>query len=54
MRRIIIRLLKKYKYPPEQAKKVMEIVVSQAEKMCVNELTYTLYDRVAESKPKYE
>ncbi|MFZ7121942.1 MAG: type I restriction enzyme endonuclease domain-containing protein [Eubacteriaceae bacterium] len=31
MRRIIERLLKKYDYPPEQAKKAMETVMRQAE-----------------------
>lgn len=36
MRRIIKRLLKKYKYPPEQAKKALETVMRQAELMCGN------------------
>lgn len=34
MRRIIKRLLKKYDYPPEQAKHALEVVMRQAE-LCV-------------------
>lgn len=51
MRRIIKRLLKKYDYPPEQAKDALEIVMRQAEKMCgninVNDLEY---NKVAEEE----
>ena len=36
MRRIIKRLLSKYDYPPEKAKKAMDIVMRQAEKMAGN------------------
>ncbi|QNO14100.1 type I restriction endonuclease subunit R [Alkalicella caledoniensis] len=36
MRRIIKRLLKKYDYPPEQAKNALKVVMRQAEKMCGN------------------
>jgi type I restriction enzyme R subunit len=54
MRRIIKRLLKKYDYPPEQAKKAMETVMRQAEKMCGNQVNMVFYDRVAESKPSYK
>ncbi|MGL5068968.1 MAG: type I restriction endonuclease subunit R [Sarcina sp.] len=36
MRKIIKRLLKKYKYPPEQSKKALETVMRQAELMCGN------------------
>ena len=36
MRRIIKRLLKKYDYPPEQAKHTLEVVMRQAELMCGN------------------
>ena len=63
MRRIIKRLLKKYKYPPEQAKKALEIVMRQAEKMCGNEVDYVenivnekqvSYDRVAEGSGDYD
>ena len=37
MRSVIRRLLKKYKYPPEQAKEALEIVMKQVELMCTNE-----------------
>ena len=37
MRRTIKRLLKKYKYPPENQEQALEIVMEQAEKMCSNE-----------------
>ncbi len=60
MRRIIKRLLKKYKYPPDQAKKALETVMRQAEKMCGSEAD-VLYlnqdksvDKVAETKPIFE
>ncbi|OOR18831.1 type I restriction endonuclease subunit R [Bacillus cereus] len=36
MRRIIKRLLKKYDYPPKQAKIALEVVMKQAELMCGN------------------
>ncbi|MFP3122616.1 type I restriction endonuclease subunit R [Ectobacillus funiculus] len=36
MRRIIKRLLKKYDYPPKQAKHALEVVMRQAELMCGN------------------
>ncbi|WP_455544416.1 type I restriction endonuclease subunit R [Intestinibacter sp.] len=36
MRKIIKRLLKKYDYPPEKAKKALETVMRQAELMCGN------------------
>ncbi|MGG3041798.1 type I restriction endonuclease subunit R [Bacillus anthracis] len=36
MRRIIKRLLKKYDYPPNQAKNALEVVMRQAELMCGN------------------
>lgn len=45
MRRIIKRLLKKYDYPPESAKKALEIVMKQTELMCENEA-----NRIAERK----
>ncbi len=38
MRSVIRRLLKKYKYPPEQAKEALEIVMKQVELMCENEV----------------
>jgi len=44
MRKIIKRLLKKYDYPPDQAKKAMETVMRQAEKMCGNEVV-SFYDK---------
>lgn len=37
MRSVIRRLLKKYRYPPEQAKEALEIVMKQVELMCTNE-----------------
>lgn len=51
MRRIIKRLLKKYDYPPEQAKDALEIVMRQAEKMCGNiDIDGLEYDKVAEER----
>jgi type I restriction enzyme R subunit len=37
MRKTIKRLLKKYKYPPENQEQALEIVMKQAELMCSNE-----------------
>lgn len=54
MRRIIKRLLKKYDYPPKQAKKAMETVMRQAEIMCGNQVNEVVYDRVADSDAVYE
>ncbi|MFR2886616.1 MAG: type I restriction endonuclease subunit R [Clostridium butyricum] len=55
MRRIIKRLLKKYDYPPDKAKKAMDIVMAQAEHMCGNIDVEELhkYDSVAESQEEY-
>lgn len=54
MRRIIKRLLKKYKYPPEQAKNAIKIVMRQAEKMCGNMSVEDIaYHRVAEGQADY-
>ncbi|MDK2822013.1 MAG: type restriction enzyme subunit [Candidatus Petromonas sp.] len=54
MRRIIKRLLKKYDYPPEQAKKALDIVMKQAELMCGNvNVEDIIYDRVAEDGANY-
>lgn len=54
MRRIIKRLLKKYKYPPEQADQALKIVMRQAEKMCSNAVSEGFwYDKVAEEKGEY-
>ncbi|MEH7593827.1 type I restriction enzyme endonuclease domain-containing protein, partial [Bacillus toyonensis] len=36
MRKIIKRLLRKYDYPPKQAKIALEVVMKQAELMCGN------------------
>ncbi|MFS8650379.1 MAG: DUF3387 domain-containing protein, partial [Caldibacillus sp.] len=56
MRRIIKRLLKKYDYPPKQAKKALGIVMKQAETMMGNidprEL-HTHHQIAAEEKEKY-
>src|SRR5665647_1284157 len=55
MRKIIKRLLKKYKYPPEQASKALEIVMRQAEKMCGTVYEEEIwYDKVAEEKSPYQ
>lgn len=55
MRKIIKRLLKKYDYPPDKAKKALETVLRQAELMCgnvdVNELAV---DMVAEESGEYK
>ena len=54
MRRIIKRLLKKYDYPPEQAKHALEVVMRQAELMCGNvDMDEILCDRVAEGGEDY-
>lgn len=56
MRTIIRRLLKKYKYPPEQAKEALEIVMKQVELMCSNEAAAyegMVYPRAAEESPNY-
>ena len=54
MRRIIKRLLKKYKYPPEQADQALKIVMRQAEKMCSNVVSEGFwYDKVAEERGEY-
>lgn len=57
MRSTIRRLLKKYDYPPEQAKQALEVVMKQVELMCSNEVS--TYDemidlpRVAEERESY-
>ena len=53
MRKIIRRLLKKYDYPPEQAKKALETVMRQAEKMCINQMDFVLLERAAEKEDEY-
>lgn len=62
MRRIIKRLLKKYDYPPESARKALETVMKQTELMCENEANRiaerkesknTCTDVVAESSEEY-
>ncbi|MEJ8553909.1 type I restriction endonuclease subunit R [Tepidibacter sp. Z1-5] len=42
MRRIVKRLLKKYDYPPKQAKIALDVVMRQAELMCSNEVEYCI------------
>ncbi len=55
MRKIIKRLLKKYDYPPNEAKKALETVMRQAELMCGNvDMDELALDMVAEEKGKYE
>jgi type I restriction enzyme R subunit len=57
MRRIIKRLLKKYDYPPKQAKTALEIVMKQAELMAGHtdprEIDSEL-GKVAETSPEYK
>ena len=53
MRKIIRRLLKKYDYPPEQAKKALETVMRQAEKMCINQMDFVLMEIAAEKEDEY-
>src|SRR5690606_39074085 len=56
MRRIIKRLLRKYDYPPKQAKKAMGIVMKQAETMMGNIDPREIHKSeqlVAETKPRY-
>lgn len=54
MRRIIKRLLKKYDYPPEQAKNALELVMRQAELMCGNVyMDDIVYDKAAEDREEY-
>ena len=57
MRKMIRRLLKKYNYPPEQAKEALTTVMKQVELMCSNEApTYDGmlgYAKVAEDREEY-
>ena len=54
MRRIIKRLLKKYDYPPDKAKKALETVLRQAELMCGNvDMHDLVLDMVAEDRGEY-
>lgn len=53
MRKIIKRLLKYYDYPPEHAKKALETVMRQAEKMCSNQMDFVLLERAAEKEDEY-
>lgn len=52
MRKIVKRLLKKYDYPPDKAKKALETVIRQAELMCGN-IDVDELDMVAESSGEY-
>lgn len=56
MRRIIKRLLKKYDYPPKQAKSALKTVMKQAELMCgnVESHEYSGYGKVAEDEGYYK
>ncbi|MDH2879784.1 type I restriction endonuclease subunit R [Bacillus cytotoxicus] len=54
MRRIIKRLLKKYDYPPNQAKNALKVVMRQAELMCGNtDPIDTSLQHVAETNKGY-
>ena len=45
MRRLVKRLLKKYKYPPKESENAMEIVLEQCEKWTDNtELEYSVLE----------
>ncbi|MHC6180935.1 type I restriction endonuclease subunit R [Clostridium sp. JNZ X4-2] len=56
MRRIIKRLLKKYDYPPKQAKSALKTVMKQAELMCgnVESHAHSGYGKVAEDEGDYK
>ena len=54
MRKIIKRLLKKYDYPPDKAKRALETVLRQAELMCGNvDVDELAVDMVAEESGEY-
>lgn len=54
MRKIIKRLLKRYDYPPDKAKKALETVLRQAELMCGNiDVDELAVDMVAEESGEY-
>ena len=53
MRKIIKRLLKYYDYPPQHAKKALETVMRQAEKMCINQMDFVLMEIAAEKEDEY-
>lgn len=54
MRRIIKRLLKKYDYPPKQAREALEVVMKQAELMCENTKPSDIsFGNVAEAEEDY-
>ncbi|KOR80283.1 DEAD/DEAH box helicase [Bacillus sp. FJAT-21352] len=54
MRRIIKRLLKKYDYPPKQAREALEVVMKQAELMCENTKPRDVYlENIAEEDGDY-
>ncbi|PEI96180.1 DEAD/DEAH box helicase [Bacillus pseudomycoides] len=55
MRRIVKRLLKKYDYPPKQARQALEVVMRQAELMCGNTTPMDINRKeVAETSLSYE
>lgn len=55
MRRIIKRLLKKYDYPPDKAKKALETVLRQAELMCGNvDFNDVEWQMAAETEGQYK
>ena len=55
MRKIIKRLLKRYDYPPDKAKKALETVLRQAELMCGNiDVDELAVDMVAEESGEYK
>jgi type I restriction enzyme R subunit len=53
MRKIIKRLLRKYDYPPKQAKQALEHVMLQAELMCEEVVEEGIVEQVAEDKGTY-
>jgi type I restriction enzyme, R subunit len=55
MRRIVKRLLRKYDYPPDQAKKALDIVMHQAELMAEHtEVLEWVIEQAAEAKGEYK
>ena len=50
MRRLVKRLLKKYKYPPEEAEDAMNVVLKQCEKWAENEIHLESHQMIEESE----
>ena len=50
MRRLVKRLLKKYKYPPEESENAMEVVLKQCEEWTDNSSDSLFYETELDSK----